>query len=282
MISIKLTVGDVVEEYYAKTMDTMTVKDWYDLHSALTAREYRVPDGAIGGESELVDFEKESKEFQDEKIKTVISTYTNVPMEYLDRFLGLKEELLDLLPELSNYSNEVKDSFKMMGSEYFVQDLRHISFQQWADVESYTDIDKLAPIAILIMEKGSSYDYFNNDIHAKIKALYRLKASEYMATIIHIFSTIRQLRDSYYFVYNADYGQVSGYTNNGMKEHYKHFKWQDVVVTVAESGVFNGPLGSLHATRNANVLEVLYYLNIKRSREAAESRDQLANMNKHK
>lgn len=282
MIPIKLTIDDSIEEYYVKTMDDMTVKDWYDLHSALTSREYRVPDGAIGGEAELVDFEKESKEFQDGKIKSVISTYSNVPLEYLDRFIGLKEELLDLLPELSNYSDEVKDSFKMMGSEYFVQDLRYISFQQWADVESYGDIDKLAPIAILIMEKGKTYDYFNNDLNAKVKALYRLKAKEYMATIINIFSTIRQLRDSYYFVYNADYGQVSGYTSNGMKEHYKHFKWQDVVVTVAESGMFNGPTGPLHATRNANVLEVLYYLNIKRSREAAESRDQIANMNKHK
>lgn len=281
MIPIKLTIEDKEEEYYVKDNTSLTVKEWYDLYDALSMREMVKPPGVIGDELIEVEPGHESEEFKDKRLKKILTSYCNIPEEYYDRFLGLSEEIIELMPDLDSYDKKEKESFKMMGSEYFVQDLRHISFQQWADVESYTDIDKLAPIAILIMEKGKAYDYFNNDIHAKIKALYRLKAHDSMGTIVNMFSMIRKLRDSYYFVYNADYGQSSGYTTKAMQDHYKHFKWQDVVVTVAESGVFNGPLGSLHATRNANVLEVLNYLNIKRSREAAESRDQLANMKKH-
>lgn len=279
---VKLTIDDDVQAFKVKELEDLTIRDWYNIHGALTLKESRPIPGAIGGGFEEVPDELASDEFIQSKYIKIATSFCNIPEEYFSRFIGLLETILEMIPDINSIDSTIYKSIKLDDDDYLIYDLTKITFMEWCDIESYYTIDKMAPICIMLRVAGTSYDYFNNDLQYKIKCLYGLKAKQWMSTVLSMFKEINKVRDSYYFVYNADYGNQSGYSNNAMKEHYKHFNWHDVIVQLTDSNAFNGPTGTLEAVRNANALNVLWYLNIKRSREAAESKDQISNMNKIK
>jgi hypothetical protein len=282
MKEVKLTIDGDVQVFKVKELEDLTVRDWYNLHNALIMKESRPIPGAIGGGFEEIPDELASNEFLQRKYLKIVTSFCNIPEEYYKSYVGLLETILELIPDINNIDSVVYKSIKLDDDEYIISDLTKISFMEWCDIESYHVIDKLAPICIMLRLEGTSYDYFNNDLQYKLKCLYGLKAKKWMSTILSMFNEINKVRQSYYFVYNADYGSSEGYINNALKEHYKRFNWHDVIVQLTDSNAFNGPTGTLDAIRNAKALDVLWYLNIKRSREAAESKDQIANMNKIK
>lgn len=275
-ITLENELGEETTYELATNLDDITLGEWVALMNAVSKREWKeIGKMALSDEilKELVDVDKETEEFKTQKIVDCLYILSNIPVELFTTFPSLTDELAqlvdwkDLMNDTSKPANEL-EAYEVMFKKINIGDC---TFQQWCDFENFIGENMLIAF-VVFLSNGKPYNRFHPDFEEKMMMFSRIPARGNAATLQSILDEIYKIRDDYRYVYSTE-EVLTGENNYHTEEHHKLFKWEDVIVSIAETPMFTSEKGNLWAVRNANVLEVLDYLNIKRSKDLAELKD---------
>lgn len=175
----------------------------------------------------------------------------------------------------ANLEVEPRQYYLVGGKRYYFQyDVEGWEFKRWGDAEHalsrQQELSSIAFLSVVSAKANQPYSFRQPDFYQKINALSKLPTSSLVATANKLLTKMQEIRDTFPFIYGDLGGPKAGPV---MQEHLKAYQWDDIIVQLSETPVFNGPNGTLAAIRGANAIEVLEYLNIKYSRENAERKD---------
>jgi hypothetical protein len=264
--------------------EDLTFQDYKDLLKVLSEREF-VEVSANKGYSKIleeVEIGKESLEFYHQKLLKLFTILCDRPLkkEMFDSFPDLYNILENVIDwnNLNNFESLKPSSFFIECEEYVYIPVEKITFQQWCDFESWFELGIDFVFVVFFIKKGESYDRFFIDKENIIKFINNSKAIDYIPYIKYIYEYVYAIRNRYTNIYNSE--SFGGFSCENMKIHLDKFKWEDTIITIAESNLFNGPEGSLKAVRDAKALNVLDYLEIKTHKNKAEYLDMLESQKK--
>lgn len=256
------------------TFDDLTFGDWIVLTDIIARREYKDIELASGEIlKEELEREKESDEFKEEKRIDLLHHLSLVPKELLTEYPSLP----DIIESLISWDNLFDDptvqleKISVYGRNYELLRPSQTTFQRWCDAENFRSINTAA-FLIPYLDDSTPYNRFYPDFNERLEQLLGWKAEGLVFAFNSIAAEMHEIRDSYKFVYSNEESDSEVGINT--QEHFQRFNWEDVTISVAESQVFNSPKGTLYAVRNESVLEVLDYLNVKRSRDLATYKDE--------
>ena len=268
------------------TLDDITLGDYVALMQILARREWKeIGKMALSDEilKELVEIDKESDEFKLNKVIDLLCVLVDIDRDLFVSF----PSLVDIVELLVDWNGVFKDSSKVETEiELYEEKYRLVrpseaEFQRWCDFENFVTDDPLIAF-VVYLDTDKAYNRYHPDFDTKMTVFSRVEARGNAAILDFILDEVHNIRDEYKFVYGAgddDDGEPAGVN---ITEHHNRFKWEDVIVSVAETNMFTSSKGNLWAVRNANTLDVLDYLNIKRSKESAEYKDARARERKNK
>lgn len=269
-----ITIED--KEYDVLTQfDDLTLEDWINLTEIAHRREWKEMGKMATSDEilkELVPIGEETEEFKEDKRIDLVAYVSGVKKELLIEFPSLPDIIESIVSWSSIFDDPepYKDKIVVYGEEYEVIRPSEDKFQRWCDFENLANIN-LATGLLVYLSNGKRYNRFHPDFDIKMQALLRSPARGLVSILNSLREEAGQIRDNYKFVYSQE--ELGVQTGRHTQEHYERFNWEDVIVSIAESPVFNSRRGTIYAVRNENVLEVLDYLNIKRSRDIAEYKD---------
>lgn len=270
----------------ATSLDDISLGQYVQLSLILARREWKVIGKmALSDEilKDIVEIGKESDEFKLEKVVDLLCVMSNIDKQlYLDfpSLVDIVEPLIDwngLFNDNSNVSEEVE----IYEEKYRVIKPSEAEFQRWCDFENFVSDNPLIAF-VVYLDSGKPYNRYHPDFEQKMLAFSRVDAKGNAAILDSILDEVHKIRDEYKFVYGAADDEEGEPAGANITEHHNRFKWEDVIVSVAETNMFTSSKGNLWAVRNANTLDVLDYLNIKRSRENAEYKDARTRERKNK
>jgi len=263
----------------AQSIDDITLGEWVALNNIIARREWKeIGKMAMSDEimKELIPVDRESEAFKQEKYLDLLVALTGIEKRVFINFPSLEDEIA---PHI-NWSNLFKDDSKVpkeveiYEEKLTVLDPSTCEFQRWCDFENFVG-DNMLIAFIVYLGSGKPYNRFHPDFETKMLMYSRVPAKGNVAIIQSIMERVHKIRDDYKFIYDPE--DVGGSeAGRAMKEHSQRFKWEDVIVSIAETPMFTSDKGNLWAVRNANTLEVLDYLNLRRSKDTAEYKDMMA------
>jgi len=263
---------DGTEYEVATTLGDLRLADWLALREIIGRREQKNITINKNDEPQYIDvpIEEESTEFKQTKIFDLVSYLSGIDRWYFEEY----EDLFGIVSDLIDWENLFVDdstatTLTLLGEEVSFLKPSECEFQRWADYEGLSEIHKLFPL--LIYRDRKPYNRFHPDYKQELQVLERMPAKGALAILESINKEGAEIRDRYFFVYQSS--GINAKHSLNIEEHSKRFKWEDVIFSIAETNLFNGATGTLNAVRNANTLEVLEYLNLKRSRDTAEYKD---------
>lgn len=270
---------DDKEYNIAESIDDISLGQYVEIMTILARREWKeIGKLALSDEilKDIVEVGKESDEFKLERHIDLLCVVSDIPKDLYKEFPSLVDEIIQLVDwkSLMNDESKTVDDLEIYEVKYKVVRPSNGTFQQWCDFENFVSDNPL--IAFLVyLSDGSEYNRYHPDFETKMIAFSRVEAKGNAAILDSILDEVHKIRDEYKFVY----GDADDDDNDGepiganIEQHYNRFKWEDVIVNIAETNMFTSNKGNLYAVRNANTLDVLDYLNIKRSRDRAEYKD---------
>ena len=265
-----------IEYNIRQTIDDLTFGEYCRLIQITTRRE-RVLDMTTNDGEEIwedVEVGKESQLFLDKKEIDFLSIITEIPTELYEEFPQLKEIIFNETGDLFADDSEPMEFITLNGVDYTYPELIDWTFQEWCDMEGAVQMIKdhtiIFPLTTIIRQAGRRYNRFHPDFQGKRQMLEALPAKGLVATVMQIINEMKPMREAHPYIYKASYGEDAG---RYLKQHLEVVKWEDTIVQLAQSNVFNSPSGTLNGVRIANVLEVLQYLNVKKGRDMAEYLD---------
>lgn len=271
----------------ATTLDDITLGQYVALSQILARREWKVIGKlALSDEvlKDLVEVGKESEEFKLEKVIDMLCTVSDIDKDLFVNY----PSLVEIVEPLVDWSGIFNDKTPIIQEiEVYEQKFKVIrpslaEFQRWCDFENFVSDNPLIAF-VVYLDNGTQYNRYHPDFDTKMMMFSRMEAKGNAALLDYILDEVHQIRDSYKFVYGTTGDDEDGEpAGASITEHHNRFKWEDVIVSIAETNMFTSDRGNLYAVRNANTLDVLDYLNIKRSRELAEYKDARARERKNK
>jgi len=274
MEKIELTIDGVTEQYTICTaIDDLLFGQYSEMLKVLWRREQVVDIETTDGEKlmKTLPTNEESQEFKDLKDLDLIAVLSDVPQSYYEEYPELKQDVFEAIDDIYHDDSSPIEAVIINGENYIVTDILQWTFQEWCDMEGMlqqiNDIGVL-PILAVAFKRAGKYDRFHNDYHDKVQQLSMMSAQGLVSCINKIMEDMQPMRDSHPFIYKMNVSDEP--TSKFMQEHLERMKWEDTIVTLAQSNVFNSVQGTLFGVRNANVLDVLNYLNVTKSKEGAE------------
>lgn len=280
----QVIIEDVQYNVCTDLRDISLIK-WSRLINILNRREYIIDGETINGEEVKREIQRgnESDAFMWEQERDICVLLSDIPQELLDEYPELLQYIIPLFGLITTNEQVEIDEMTINGVYYAVDQIPDITFGQWADIEDYAKMEPIYVLAGLMRRDGKVYNRWQPDWTEKIAVVENLNAAEYAPVINWIQNNMNWVRSSFPFVYGTeeDY-EMSDYKSPNMDDHCQKFGWQHTINTLAETPVFNSDKGTLYGVRNADMLSVLEYLNILRSKQQAEHKDFKLNNSKHK
>lgn len=282
---IKINIGG--ETYTLKNkLEDLTLREMCSYMNAckmFEKREIKMADGSV--EYETVKADDWSYDFTLDRNAAILSAISDIPREYLD-VIGY--ELLQRLEissgEFDEFDAENEMTLSINGATFVCPVITEWTFQQWCDFENMFNDDYMMFFGICFTRRGKSYDRLHQELATKTELLGSLPASKAIGALYAFVDIVHIIRSNYQFVYSSQtVGEPAG---KNVSLHCERFKWEDTIINLANNAapVFNHPNGTLYGVRNARAIDVLDYLNIKRSRDDAEYLDWKSknkSLNKH-
>ena len=225
--------------------------------------------------------------------RKVIKRLSTIPLKYLkedELITTLLNHLSPIFEEINKIQAEVDlesedyPSFIIDGEEVFFEPIEQWSFYKWVTLETYmskglgemtTDEDGNEIVKQIIQGNRYILPIVYGEFDEKLSNLennfnFFNKNTSFITTyqifirILHLINKVKKLHS---FIYG---GESSGARNSpNLDKHNKDFGWLSTLIDLAEKGVF----GTYKDVKNANLLEVLEYLNCSCSKSSAEAND---------
>lgn len=276
---IEVEINDVKYNVKQNTKD-MTIKDYFDIQAVLARRQEGKKTEYLDGtfDVEYRKTEEESEDFKLEKTIDILHIISDIPKELFNEYPELVLEIESLV-ESFEVDKKIWKTKKIGNITWKYDQIKEWCFQQWVDCENASSDNLLYPFVISLYKYKvddktctRKYDRFHPDFKQKLNLWLSQDAWSNTASITSFLSSIADAKTYYPYIY-GDLESSSPEAGKYMKEYFKFVKWEDTIVSIAQTPVFNSSKGTLYAVRNANVIEVLQYLNIKRGRDYAEGED---------
>lgn len=269
------SIEDITLGQYVALMRILARREWKELGKMALSDEIA---------KEIVEIGKESYEFKLEKVIDSLCILSNIDKELYVSF----PSLVDVVEPMIEWNGIFKDDSKVVDNvelyevKYRVVRPSEAEFQRWCDFENFVGDNPLIAF-VVYLDSGKPYNRYHPDFEQKMMVFDRVEAKGNAAILDSILDEVYKIRDDYKFIYGSSDDDEDGEpAGRNIMEHHNRFKWEDVIVSVAETNMFTSDRGNLWAVRNAHTLDVLDYLNIKRSRENAEYKDARARERKNK
>ena len=220
----------------------------------------------------------------------LIKSVCTISKKYINNYPELYKILIGIV--LSNINNlltpkiKEREYYNINNDRYYIDyEIKDWPFIKWCETEtSFRYIEThtlLGFFATVLQKKNTKFDTFQSDFVLKLEYLKQLSAVEVVGSINRLLIEVDKIRKSNYFVYNNPY-PVKNEGGGELSKILETIGWQDKIIQIAQTPIFNGPNGTLEAVKNAKTIDVLYYLNIKNARELAEGADYEKSMKKIK
>jgi len=265
------------DEYHICTdINDLTLGKYCKLTQILGRREKVVDIETIDGDTlyKTLEPQEETTEFKRQVELDFLTTVTDIPLEFFVDYPELTNEVNQVVGDIFTDEEEVWTQIDIQGTTYEIPEITQWTFQEWCDMEGAIQMIEentiLMLLAMILRPVNSSYDRFHPTYMDKYVYLSSLPAKGNVVTIMQIITDMKPMRDAHPFIYTVSVGEA---VSKHMKAHYERMKWEDTIVSLAQINVFNSDEGTLKGVRNANVLDVLQYLNVKKSRDTAEYLD---------
>lgn len=305
MITIKI---DDVEYSLKQNLKEITIREYFDImkiQSKKCEKPVKESDKYVDGyyEIEYYDTKDEPFDFTLQKTNEILHILSKIPLEILNNYPELSENLLQYVESLNDdskiwktskifktiskkveYLDNNKTKYKMVDeiveTEYVwcYDEPENWSFQQWVDSENSTKLGLYYPFLLSLYKnkKGSNKKRVYSRAHPELDSIenewLEQPAFGNINVIIYILNKMSEIRNLFFWIYEAQTKFPEPLKQ--MQEIYNNFAgWNDVVVSLSETNAFNSSKGTLYAVRNANCVEVLEFLNWKRGKSFAEYED---------
>lgn len=232
--------------------------------------------------------------------RMVIKRLSNIPVKYLNEDEVVTTLLNHLIPVFEavndiqstiDLTNEDFPSFNIDSKVLEFDAIENWSFYKWVTLETFMSrglSEKIegddGELTTKVIIKGDRYilpilyGTWNDkltDLDAKMEYFNTTESfiNTYAVYIraLHLINTVKKLHN---FIYNSEGGSISNSPN--LDGHNRDFGWLSTLSDLAEKGVF----GCYTDVKNANLLQVLEYLNCSCSKNAAEANDASLKHNK--
>ena len=289
----KITIGEI--DYNFKTsIEDINVGEYFDVMKIISERCEKVlseADVLYYGQDykEYYERGKEPESFLIDRTIKLVSYLSKIPRNLFDDYPQLIETLSPLIENFDDNSevlnrlpllvNKGKKLVESEDTEWLIDKPTDWCFQQWVDCENATKQGMYYPFIISIrkVSKGKTskkvYDRSHPDLDYKLSYWLKKSAKGLINTILSVIDSMSETRTQFFWVYEAT-SQFPDTKENKYGKIYSEFAgWNDVVVSMSQTPVFNSSKGTLYAVRNANCLDVLEYLNWQRGKSYAEYED---------
>jgi hypothetical protein len=254
------------------TLSDLTLGEWLKFVDAINEVEMIEIGETAGGEMLTEVATVNSPEFLKRKRVKILTSISNIPEDLL-----MMEELASIIESLltdSLLNIEKSNTISFRGSTWTYKQMYDWTFQQFCDFDTLSDNNRVRALKLVITkDTGAPYDRYANDLDSK-GFIDDMPANITAPLYVSLLEDLKTLRSYYKFLF--EFPSSGAPAGGNLKIHYQMFKWEDTIVTLAQSTVFNSPQGTLHGVRNARATEVLEYLNLMRSKDSAEYLDQQA------
>jgi hypothetical protein len=277
--------------YQLKTsFDDLTLGEWSQANKILADREKRNEEELHKHLQELNDDveyseynspDEETDEFRYDKYARMLNVVSGIPIDILKEYTDIIDTLIDEMEDIYTDDSEPSTKFNLDDEIWHFPSVNVMTFQQWCDAENMLSINLLNAFCILLLKEGKQYDRFHPDFDIRLELFGNEPAKGYVSSLLNFLNEMSLVRENYKFLYGGE-STGSDADSPNQKAHADRFKWEEVIRSLAETQVFNSPTGTLNGVRTANTLDVLDYLNVKRSKDIAESKDFKARENRPK
>lgn len=285
------------KQYNIKTdINDLTIREWIALMDILMEKEWDIK-SVTSDKLGITKREKtiktvESVEFKTQKIQKSLAILTDIPQSIFNEY----DNLVSLIYTLINYNSfssidkqKIQKKIDIDGDIYTLIDFPSITFERFCYLLDYTDMDTLHHFTIMYQFKNYKWETQKKYLNDYILSFEELNAGVYANTFVHLKDIIAQVKQNYSFVFKPlDDEEEEKSTIDApltkMKEHLSAFKWHHILFKLSQEQTFSSTKGSLHGVKNANVFDVLDYLNWQFSYNEAENYDnkqKIINKNKN-
>ena len=228
---------------------------------------------------------EEPEDFKQSKRFRILNLLSGIPIELFTKVRKPDYEyaLADLVESYIESLDDTTPIWKekeIDGIKWLIDPIEQWTFQQWVDIEGTISKGYIYTLAICAYEGKDrrtkrKYDRtFAGKFNSKIAYWSRQPAYGNINTILDLTKRLNDVRNQYKYIYSAKSAFPSK-TGKNTKTYHDFAKWEDVVVSIAETSAFTSPKGTIEGVRTANVFDILDYLNFKRGKSFAESEDYL-------
>ena len=229
--------------------------------------------------NEEPDYFKQSKRYR------ILNILSGIPIELFEKVSkpDYEEALADIVEgfiESLDDTSAIWNEKQIDSTKWLIDPIEQWTFQQWVDIEGTIDKGYIHTLAICAYEGKDrrtkrKYDRkFAGQFNKKVRYWSNQPAAGNINTILDLTKRLNDVRNRYKYIYNSKSAFPSKSGKN-IKIYHDYSKWEDVVVSIAETSAFMSPKGSVEGVRSANIFDVLDYLNFKRGKSFAESEDYL-------
>jgi len=232
--------------------------------------------------------------------RKVISRLSTIPVKYLNEDEVVNTLLQHIAPIFEHISaindsidadDETYPTFTIDGDELSFTNIGEWSFYKWVTLETFTSkglsekvVNEEGEEVIKQIIKGNRYilpllygefDESLNDLDRKLE--YFNNEASFTTTypvFVRLLTAINNVKKIHSFIYNSESMNTNSSPN--VDKHCQDFGWVSTLVDIAEKGVF----GTYNEVKNANLIQVLEYLNCSCSKNAAEANDSNLKHNK--
>jgi len=283
---ISITINDKVYNI-KQNLKEITVKEYFDIITIMNEKLEKKSNIVVSmGKLEKKQYysaKDEPKEFKESKRYRILNILSKIPIELFEKVRKplYEDSLADIVEgfvEGINDDTPASKEFVIDGIKYVLDDIDDWTFQQWVDVEGTIERGAYYPFVISVREcndKRKKYIYdrkHGGKFAEKLKFWMNKPAFGIVNNIIDLIIKCDKLRNKYPYIYNAK-SSFSKPLGKQSKQYYDYAKWEDVVISIASTNAFNSDKGTLVGVRNANLIDVLEYLNFTRGKSFAENED---------
>lgn len=265
---LTLTIDDI-DYSLPESIGETTLGQWEEMLKILTEREF-ISRGKTRGGDEVkteVPVGEESDEFKHAQRVKMAQLFTGLSDSFLEEQYELTLFIYNTVLPCFTDDGKARD---ILGMKF--PSLRSISFAQFVDMENYRSMGIIPFLAVALQKDKEKYNRMHPYFQKKVGMLTAVTAKGTVNYINKFFKEMRALKESFPVVFEGT--GITGEKSPNMDKHFDTFKWEEIVRSLVEGPpVFNSSKGTLHAVRNANAIEVLEYLNIKKAFQAAEYKD---------
>lgn len=237
-----------------------------------------------------------------------INTITFGEMVEIDTLLNLPLNIpysrntddLKLFYDFLNINRDIKyklDYSLLIGTSILINDINNIevylkeplnaNLTRNVEYEDYNQLKTLfkSPSKLLgnhnvksglvIYKNKNTYSFDNKSVLFRLSLVSELPAKDNIKLVQYINNELNALRGSFKFIYEGLDAPQSEPIGINMRKHFERFAFKDTFISLvsATNTPFNSVKGTYYGVKEALAIDVLDYLNVKKSKDNAEYSD---------